>query len=58
MQIIPVRMRLDHDCYSSALPRSGIVRKCNIGMQPQEQNTDVTRFTEYTAKCGANISRS
>ena len=32
----------DHNCYSSALPRSGIVRKWNTGMQPQEQNTDVT----------------
>ena len=55
IQSIPVPRRPDHNCYSSALSRSGIVRKCITGMQPQEQNTDVTRFIEHTAKCQANI---
>ena len=45
-----VRRRPDYDCYASALSRSGIVLKCNIGMQPQEQNKDFTRLTEYTAE--------
>ena len=52
---IPVRRRPDHNCYSGALSRSSIVRKWNTRMQPQEQNTDVARLTEYTAKCEANI---
>ena len=34
----------------------GVVFSANLntGMQPQEQNTDVTRFFEHTAKCQAN----
>ena len=28
---------------------SGPVSKWNTGMQPQEQNTDVTRLTEHTS---------
>ena len=47
-KIIPVCGRPDHNCFSSALRRSGIVREWT-GMQTQEQNKDVTRFTEHTA---------
>ena len=51
IESIPVCRRPDHHCYSSALPWSGIFRKRNTRMQPQEQNTDVTCFIEHTAEC-------
>ena len=57
-RVIPVRRRPHHDCFSCALPLSGTVCKWNIGMQPQEQITGVTRFIEHTAKCQATISGS